>query len=129
MDIKASAKFVKTTPDKARILAGLVVNQTPELAINQLTFCGRDAAKYIILVLQQAIDQVKTKGAEVNDFHVTSFIVNEGPKLKRRRIRHQGRATAILKRMAHITIILSDNKSEVPGKKSNLVTKATKGSA
>lgn len=112
MEIKASAKFVKTTPDKARILAKLVVGNNPEKAVTQLTFCGRDAGKYIILVLKQAMDQVKTKGLEVENFKVKTFLVNEGPKLKRRRIRHQGRSTAILKRMAHIAIVLSDDSKE-----------------
>lgn len=108
MEFRASAKFVKTTPDKARILANLVKGNNPQKAIEQLTFCGRDAGKYIILVIKQAMDQVKTKDLDIDNFKIKNFLVNEGPKLKRRRIRHQGRSTAILKRMAHIAITLSD---------------------
>lgn len=117
MEIKASAKFVKTTPDKARILVNLVKGKTCQTAIEQLTFCGRDAGKFIILVIKQAMDQVKSKDLDIEDFKIKSFLVNEGPKLKRRRIRHQGRSTAILKRMAHIIIVLSDDKGKIESPK------------
>lgn len=126
MQIKARAKYVKTTPDKARILSKLVVNKNPEVAITQLKFSGRDAAKYIILVLKQGMDQVKTKGLELKDFRVQTFQVDEGPKLKRRRIRHQGRATAILKRMAHLTIVLTDDGNQKSKAKSQKLKEDSK---
>lgn len=108
MEIRATAKFVRTAPDKIRILSNLVKNKTIKQALTQLNFSGRAAAKPIILVLKQAKDQAKDKNIK-GDLVVKTIQVDEGPKLKRRRIRHQGRATAILKRGSHITIVLSDN--------------------
>jgi len=107
--VKATSKFVRTAPDKVRILAGLVKNQSIDSALNQLAFAGKYAAKPLSLVLKQAKAQIKDKNLDENNMVVTEVRVDEGPKLKRRRIRHQGRATAILKRMSHITIILKDN--------------------
>lgn len=108
MEIVSRSKFVKTTPDKARILAKLIKGKNPQVAITQLQFSNREAAKYLVINIKQALDRIKVKGLNADDFKVSRFEVNEGPKLKRRRIRQQGRATAILKRMAHLTIVLSD---------------------
>ena len=108
MQIKTSARFVKTAPDKIRILSNLVKNQTITNAMNQLQFAGKYAAKPVILVLKQARAQIKDKGLIEDSLFVREIRVDEGPKLKRRRIRHQGRATGFLKRMSHIIIILSD---------------------
>jgi len=112
MTITSKARFVRTAPDKIRNLAGLLKDKTIESAISQLSFSGREARKPLILVLKQARAQIKDKNLEPKDFFVKGLQVNEGPKLKRRRILHQGRSTMVLKRMAHIAIVLDDGKQE-----------------
>lgn len=109
MEIKTSARFVKTAPDKVRILSDLVKGKTISKSLDQLQFAGKYAALPISLVLKQARAQIKDQNLVEDDFQVREFRVDEGPKLKRRRICHQGRSTAILKRMCHIIIIMSDN--------------------
>lgn len=106
-EICAKAKFIRTAPDKIRILSNLVKGKSIAQAITQLTFSGRAAAKPLILVLKQAKDIAKDKNIQ-GELVVKTLQVNEGPKLKRRRIRQQGRSTAILKRGSHITIVLTD---------------------
>jgi large subunit ribosomal protein L22 len=110
--IRTSARFVKTAPDKIRILAGLVKGKNISKALDQLAFAGKYAATPLSMVLRQAKAQIKDQNLVENDFTVSEMRVDEGPKLKRRRIRHQGRSTAILKRMSHITIILKENDSQ-----------------
>lgn len=104
--IKSGARFVKTAPDKVRILAGLVRGKNLNYGIEQLEFAGRYAALPLSLVLKQLKAQIKDLGVNEDDYIVAEVRVDEGPKLKRRRICHQGRSTAILKRMCHITVIL-----------------------
>lgn len=104
--IKSGARFVKTAPDKVRILAGLVRGKTLDKGLEQLEFAGKYAALPLSLVLKQLKAQIKDLGAIEDDYKVVEVRVDEGPKLKRRRIRHMGRSTAILKRMCHITVIL-----------------------
>lgn len=116
MTITSKARFVRTAPDKIRNLAGLIKDKTIENAIWQLSFSGREARNPLILVLKQAQAQIKDKNLEPKNFRVKTLQVSEGPKLKRRRILHQGRATMILKRMAHIAIVLDDGKQEPPVK-------------
>jgi large subunit ribosomal protein L22 len=111
MEICAKAKFIRIAPDKIRVLTNLVKGKTLTNALTQLAFSGRTAAKPLILVLKQAKDQAKDKYIQ-GELIIKTVQVDEGPKLKRRRIRQQGRSTAILKRGSHITIVLTDNQSQ-----------------
>jgi len=131
MEITAKARFIKTTPDKIRILAALLIKRKIDAALDQLTASNKVGAKSLSLVLKQAKGQIKDKNKEVEDFQIKSLQVDEGPKLKRRRICSKGRSTMILKRMAHIKITLTDNsdekvvKQEIKEEKSKKNIKAT----
>jgi len=56
-------------------------------------------------------------GVDVEDLYVKEALVGPGPIMKRWLPRAQGRATPILKRSSHITIILADHGSRSPGRK------------
>jgi len=112
MEITSKARFVRTAPDKLRILGQMVKDQMLDQALIQLSFSGREAAKPLMLLIKQAKAQAKDKFSDLEKLKVKQIMVNEGPKLKRRRIISQGRATAILKRMSHITVVLSDEPKE-----------------
>jgi large subunit ribosomal protein L22 len=125
--IKTGARFVRTAPDKIRNLAGLVRGKNLDYALQQLEFAGKFAAKPLGLVLKQAKAQIKDQNLVENDFTIKEVRVDEGPKLKRRRICHQGRSTAILKRMSHITITLTnDGNSKFENRKSKIELKKPK---
>jgi large subunit ribosomal protein L22 len=129
--VKSSARFVRTAPDKVRILVGLIKNKKIEDALAQLEFAGKYAAKPLILVLKQAKAQIKDRNLVEDNMIIKEMRVDEGPKLKRRRIRHQGRATAILKRLCHITILLNEKAVVAPklgGKAFKTQEKENKGS-
>ena len=117
MEIVSKTKFAKFTPDKVRILVSMVKGKKPEDALPQLEYSGKAAARPIVSALKQAMDQIKSRDLNLSDFSIKTIMSDEGPKLKRRRIRHQGRATAILKRMSHVTVVLADNKDETKTKK------------
>lgn len=101
------SRFIKTPPDKLRFVAKAVLQKEINSAITYLSFSKLAASKSLRHVLRAGLSQAKDKNVE-NDLYIKGIAVDEGPKLKRRRIVQQGRATAILKRMSHITIILSD---------------------
>ena len=131
MIITARSRFVRTAPDKVRVLQNLIKNQPIEKAIDNLEFSAKYAAKPLILVLKQLTDQIKNKDLTTDGFLIKSLQVDEGPKLKRRRIKHQGRATAILKRLSHIKVTAINDKVEEKTKvKEKVVTtvRAPKGS-
>lgn len=110
MNFTAKAKFIKIAPDKIRVLSSMIKNQKTDWALSQLEYAGISGASPLINALNQALDQVKSKSLNPDDFRILTTQVDEGPKLKRRRILHQGRSTMILKRMSHVTVILTDEK-------------------
>ena len=111
MNIIAKEKFTRTAPDKIRILTNFIKGKDAEWAIDQLTYSGKMAAKPLILALKQAKDQIKDKSnGDIEKFLIKEVRIDEGPKLKRRRIKHKGMSTAILKRGSHVTVILTDEK-------------------
>ena len=112
MEVTGSAKFVRTAPDKLRFLVPMIKGKNVDWALTQLQFSGKLAARPLILVLKQAKDQLKDKTTDFSNFKIKEILINEGPKLKRRRILHQGRSTTILKRMSHIKIVLADGQKE-----------------
>ncbi len=119
MEIIAKARFVRSAPQKFQVLSSVIKKKTIDEAIDQLQNFPNLAANHFISILDGAKNQIKDKNVEISDFKISEIRVNEGPKLKRRRIRHQGRATTILKRMSHITVVLSDEpKSKIKDQKS-----------
>lgn len=104
-DLVVKSRFVRMAPRKIRLVAGKLIGNDLEDALNMLKFISRGATKPLELVLKNGQSQAKDKNYD--KIWVKNIIVDEGPKLKRRRIIHRGRATAILKRMSHITVVLS----------------------
>jgi len=105
-EIMAKRRFIRTTPDKMRFAASLIKGKKLLAALGVLRFSHLAAAKPLELTLKQGMAQAKDKNIEGEELTVWRILVNEGPKLKRRRIVHQGRATPILKRMSHLTVVL-----------------------
>ena len=120
--MKVSKKFIKTSPDKIRPIVALIKKMPFESALTQVKFLNKMAAKEILEILKSGLSAAKDKDIEMENLQILEFRCDEGPRLKRRRIIHKGRATAINKRMSHLTLILSDeknNKSEIPNPTQN----------
>lgn len=111
-EIVSKRRFVKVTPDKMRLAAGLIKGKKINDALSVISFSNLAAAKPLELTLKTALSTAKDKDLPEDNLVVLKVFVDEGPKLKRRRIIHQGKATAILKRMSHITVVLK-NTSEI----------------
>ena len=105
-ELKIRSRFIKTTPDKLRYVSKIILGKDINSAINVLTFLPQVASRPLISVLKAGLSEAKDKN--INEtLYIKAIAVDEGPKLKRRRIVHQGRATSILKRMSHIAIYLT----------------------
>ena len=105
-EIISKRRFVKVTPDKMRLAGSLVKGKKLSLALSIAKFSNLAAAKPLALTLKNALAIAKEKDISEDNLSVLRICVDEGPKLKRRRIVHQGKATAILKRMSHVTVVL-----------------------
>ena len=103
----ASARFVRITPMKARRVVDLVRGMPTTEALSLLQFAPQAASETIYKVLESAIANAETtEGLDTNDLVISVAQVDEGPTMKRWRPRAQGRATRILKRTSHITLVV-----------------------
>jgi large subunit ribosomal protein L22 len=113
MEAKASARFVRVTPQKARRVVDLIRGKQAGEAVAVLKFAPQSAAEPVLKTVQSAIANA-VEGAKRNserldeaDLYISEVFVDEGPTLKRFRPRAQGRASQILKRSSHITVVVT----------------------
>ena len=103
----AVARFVRVTPMKARRVVDMVRGSNVDDALATLRFAPQAAAQDVYKVLESAVSNATTgEGLERGTLVVSKAMVDEGPTLKRFRPRAQGRATRILKRTSHITLVV-----------------------
>ena len=106
--VRATAKYVRVSPRKARLVADLVRGKTVTEARAILAFATRDAALPVRKVLESAAANADhNHGLRSDELVLTHVTVDPGPTIKRFRPRAQGRATPIMKRTSHITIGLA----------------------
>jgi large subunit ribosomal protein L22 len=109
MQVSATHKFARISPQKARLVADLIRGKKVESAVNILTFSDKKAADLMKKVLNSAIANAENNnGADVDELHVTAVFVDEGPQMKRMRARAKGRGNRIVKRMSHITVTVGE---------------------
>lgn len=107
MEVKATAKFVRVSPTKVRKVARAVKGKPAEGALNLLGYMPQRSAKILATVIRSAVANADQKpDIDVDSLSISNIIVNQGPSLKRFRPRAMGRATKILKRTSHITVLL-----------------------
>ena len=113
MEAKAQARFVRVTPQKARRVVDLIRGKQAEQAVATLKFAPQAAGETVLKVVESAIANARVKADrageafDVSTLVVTTAFVDEGPTLKRFRPRAQGRASQILKRTSHITVVVA----------------------
>jgi ribosomal protein L22 len=106
--VRASARYVRVAPRKARLVADQVRGLHIDKARALLQFSPRGAAHDIGKLIDSAASNAENNHDLVADeMRVAEITVDEGPTLKRFRPRALGRATPIHKRTSHIAVALS----------------------
>jgi ribosomal protein L22 len=107
-EVRAEAKWVHTSPRKARVVAEHIRGRSVPEARTVLAFTPRAAARELEKVLRSAIANAEANhGLIGDDLYVRAATVDEGPTLKRWRARARGRVGRIRKRTCHITVRLA----------------------
>jgi large subunit ribosomal protein L22 len=117
MEAKAQARFVRVTPQKARRVVDLIRGKQAGEAVAVLKFAPQAAGETVLKVVESAIANAREGAKRANerldeqDLYISEVYVDEGPTLKRFRPRAQGRASQILKRTSHITVVVAERES------------------
>ena len=104
---KASARYLRSSASKAREVLDLIRGLDVRRADQVLQFTERGVASDVRKVLASAVaNAVHNDEQDADELCVVACYADEGPTLKRWRPRAYGRATKILKRTSHITLVV-----------------------
>ena len=110
---RASAKYVRISPQKCRLVADLIRDRFVGEALTILHFSKKKKASQIVeKLLRSAIANAQQKGpnVDVDNLFVSKVCVDQGPQMKRFRAAPMGRITRILKTTSHVQITLEERK-------------------
>ncbi|TMD86948.1 MAG: 50S ribosomal protein L22 [Chloroflexi bacterium] len=114
MEVQAKAKWVRTSPRKARLVARTLRNLPVSEALVACSFMPKSAARDVAKVIRSAQANAENNFNLVRDDLVIKDIrVEPGPMLKRGQPRAMGRLFSIFKRTSHITAIVEDRPGAV----------------
>jgi len=114
MEFRAEMRYLRVSPQKARLVLDLIKGRRVEEARNTLLYTKKRVAAHVGKLLQSALDNANFLSAEKNldvdldNLYVKSAIANDGPRMKRIRPAPQGRAYRYQRRIAHITLVLAE---------------------
>jgi large subunit ribosomal protein L22 len=114
MEFRAQTRFVRVSPQKARLVLELIKGKRVEDALNTLMFTKKRVAAKVEKLLRSAVENANYLSAEKNfdvdldKLYVKNAIANDGPRMKRIRPAPMGRAFRYVRRIAHLEITLAE---------------------
>src|SRR5579862_2776859 len=114
MEFRAEMRYLRVSPQKARLVLDLIKGRRVEEARNTLLFTKKRVAAHVGKLLQSALDNANflatEKGidVELDNLFVKRAVANDGPRMKRIRPAPQGRAYRYQRRIAHIELVLAE---------------------
>ena len=118
MEFRAQARYMRVSPQKARLVLDLIKGRRAEEARNTLAFTKKRVAATIGKLLQSALDNAnylsteKGMDVDVDNLYVKSAVANDGPRMKRIRPAPMGRAYRYVRRIAHIELVLAERNKD-----------------
>ena len=116
IEAQATARYVRTSAQKAGLVLGLIRGKDVNRALATLKFTRKGIAADIEKVLRSAIANAQNKdgfSGDVDRLYVSAAFANQGPSAKRVRPAPMGRAFRVLKRTAHLTVKVSERPERI----------------
>ena len=115
LEVKATAKYVRTSAQKAKLVLDLIRGRSASEALSILRFTKKAVARDVEKALRSAIanavnvaDRNQKRRLDEDDLVVSACYADQGPSLKRVRPAPMGRAYQTLKRSAHLTVHVAE---------------------
>ena len=114
MEFRAEARYMRVSPQKARLVLDLIKGRRVEDALNTLAFTNKRVAATVEKLVRSALENANYLSAEknldvdVDNLYVKHAVANDGPRMKRIRPAPMGRAFRYVRRIAHIQIALAE---------------------
>src|ERR1700739_183599 len=114
MEFRAETRYLRVSPQKARLVLDLIKGRRVEEARNTLMFTKKRGAAHVGKLRQSALDNANSlateKGldVEIDNLYVKRAVANDGPRMKRIRPAPQGRAYRYQRRISHNQLVLAE---------------------
>lgn len=109
MEVRAVAKYIRVSSRKVRLVVDLVRGRPVNEAMALLRFMPQSAARDVASVIKSAVANAEQNNhMSAEDLFISRIMADEGPTMKRFRPRAHGRASPILKRSTHITVVVDE---------------------
>ena len=113
-EVKARARFLRTSPRKAKLIVDLIRGLNIDQAIGQLSFTNKGASKPVLKLLNSAVANAEHNfKLNKDDLYIKYIVANQGPTLHRWQPAAFGRAHPIRKRSTHLEITLGLKKNNL----------------
>lgn len=110
MQYSATAKYVRMSPRKVRLVARAITGKRVGFALTALGARSKAATDPVRKVIESAVDSAKQKKADISTLVISAVDVMGGPVMKRFHAVSRGMAHSYKKRMAHIKVTLEEEK-------------------
>ena len=111
-EVRSVAKYIHMSPQKVRLVVDLVRGMDVEEALTLLRFTPKAAAKPVAkCIASAAANAEENLGLAREELYVSRIWADEGPTLRRGRAGARGRYKPILKRSAHITVVVAEKEA------------------
>lgn len=109
MEVKATEKYIRTSPRKLRLMADLVRGKKVEQALTILKFLPTPSAKDLAKAIQSAAANAENNfEMTLSDLKISKIFVDGGRTMKRFRAGPRGRVKPFVRRSSHITVIVKE---------------------
>ena len=113
MDLRATSKNLHLSPQKCRLVLDQIRNKKVSDGLDILRFSDKKAAALVRKTLESAIANAESsRSADVDELEIKAAFADQGRTSRRYRARARGRSASIHRRTSHVTIVLSDGRSE-----------------
>jgi large subunit ribosomal protein L22 len=108
MEARATQKYIRVSPQKARLVVDLIRGKNVGDALSTLTYTKKRVTQAVEKVLRSAIANAEEKAehVDVDQLVVSEAYVDDGPRSKRIRPAPMGRAYRYQRRTSHLTIVV-----------------------
>jgi large subunit ribosomal protein L22 len=112
-EVTAKARFLPISPRKVRLVVDAVRGKDADEALDMLRFMPQKAAEPVYKLIESAIANAEQNfGLEIDELYVSRIFADEGPRHRKApyggRFAGRGRFRPIIRRSAHITVILAE---------------------
>jgi len=112
-DVQATARYLAISPRKLRLVCDMVRGMDADQALAVLQHMPHKGAQFLFKLVESAVANAE-QNFEMNrqDLYISSLSANEGPRMKRVKAGARGRYKPRVKRLAHVTVVLTERYEE-----------------